>query len=185
MNRLRLLGSFFALLLGACGAPSPPETAPTLAATPPPAPTQEIIDSMTADDDQELALGESGEGLFSITLTGTLEQTLAGPGGYTCVDDVNVLASAPDGDRVVFRVPAGTPAGEYAIGTGENNLTAELVYGGAAYTDDVFGILTLAAVPDAAGDAVSGSFDMTFTGAAGSVNGVGQFDLFAEAACGA
>ena len=54
---------------------------------------------------------------------------------------------------------------------------------GLTFDRDVFGVLTLDAVPTAEQHAVSGSFDMNYSGTEGTVNVIGEFDFTAQVAC--
>lgn len=187
MNRLTLM-LVVALALAAC-APTDPGTLPTVAPTVPPssgdtAPTQETLDDPGgAASDDGLALGESGDGLFSVTLTGALDAVLAGSGDFSCEGNQYVLGVADGADVLTFTMPPGTIAGEYTIGADDSTLSSYLEVGGTPYTDEVFGVFTLAVMPAAAGEAVSGSFDMTYSAGGASVNAVGQFDLLAGILC--
>jgi hypothetical protein len=173
-------------LLAAC-APSDPGTLPTLAPTVPSdegaAPTEETTDNGGGAED-DITLGAGGDGLFSATLDGALDQVLAGPGSFTCEGGQHVLGVTVGVDVLTFTLPPDTAPGEYSIGADDTGITSYLEVGGTAYTDDVFGILTLAVVPAAAGEAVSGSFDMNYIAGDATVNAVGNFDLLADDTCG-
>jgi len=188
MTRIALmLGAV--LLLAACGT-TDPVTLPTLAPTVPPdngvAPTQETIEDPGNGDntDDDITLGEGGDGLFSATLTGALEQTLAGSGDFSCEGDQHVLGVTMGVDVLTFTMPADTATGEYTVEGGASTISSYLEVGGTAYTDDVFGVITFDAVPSAAGEPVSGSFDMNYIAGGDTINAVGNFDLLASNVCG-
>lgn len=168
------------VLLAAC-APEVQQTLPTAAPTVAQPPTQEQL-APTAD----LQLGEAGGGLFSVTVAGDIDTTFAGEGDYACVDGAEVLSSgtAGSGNSLVFTLPTRIPPGEYTIGTDDSDVTADFVLFGGSYSTEAFGVLTLSAAPTAAGEPVSGSFDMNFANPDGdAVNAVGTFDLLAAGVC--
>ncbi len=188
MTRLALLIGAM-LMLAACGT-ADPVTLPTLAPTVPSddgaAPTQETIEDPgngdTSDDD--VTLGEGSDGLFTATLTGALEQTLAGSGDFSCEEDQHVLGVTMGVDVLTFTMPADTTTGEYTVERDASTISSYLEVGGTVYTDDVFGVITFEAVPSAAGEPVSGSFDMNYIAGGETINAVGNFDLLASNVCG-
>ncbi len=173
------------LALAAC-APTDPGTLPTLAPTVPPdaVPTQETLDGGGEAPGDDLNLGEGGAGLFTATLTGALDQTLAGSGSFNCEGNVHVLGVTSGADVLTFTIPPGTATGEFTVEGDQSVISSGLEVGGTAYDGDVFGIITLEAAPTAAGEPVSGSFDMTYIAGDNTVNAVGTFDLLASDVCG-
>ncbi|MEL7236760.1 MAG: hypothetical protein AAGK74_19815, partial [Chloroflexota bacterium] len=143
-------------------------------------PSPDPVPPGSRTDTTEVPLGEASNGLFAVTLTGAVDTTFASGGSYTCDNGTELLSTtSEDGSSsLVFRLPPGTAAGEYTIGGESDTISAELTVNGTAYTGDSFGIVTTVVMPASAGDPVSGSFDMNFTGADdSSVNATGTFDL--------
>ncbi|MEO0563619.1 MAG: hypothetical protein AAF125_16035 [Chloroflexota bacterium] len=170
------------ILLAACATEPSPNTLPTLAPTNEAPPTQEVIDTIN-DNPDDLNLGGAGGGLFTAEVTGATTTTVAGSGSYRCESGTNVLGSASGANEATFSLPSDIATGEFTIGTGDNAITSTLVLGDVSYTDDIFGIITLNAVPSAPGEPVSGSFDMNYTNDGNAVNVSGTFDLLAESVC--
>ncbi|MEM6529405.1 MAG: hypothetical protein AAF653_14005 [Chloroflexota bacterium] len=153
---------------------------------PTPQPSPDPVPPGVRTDVTDMPMGEASV-LFSVTVTGAVETVFAAGGSYTCDNGTEILSvTAEDGSSsLAFRLLPGTAAGEYTPGTGEDTITTALTVDGTAYEGDAFGIVTLAAMPAAVGEPVSGSFDMNYTGADGSsVNATGTFELTAGSVCG-
>ena len=181
MRWITLIILTLSALLTACAPESP--VLPTAAATLPPAPTQEVIEN-SGGQDGDLILGEQSDGLFTASITGSTTITLAGPGAYTCIGGTEELTIQTGDGQLTISIPPGTPAAEYTLGTGSDTISATLVIGQDTYSQDIFGIITLETAASAAGDTVSGSFDLNFSSTGGdSVNAVGTFNLPAGSTC--
>lgn len=184
------------VVLAAC-APSADNTLPTIApsaptitiapvADPEP-PTFEPIADPEPPVQSDAPMGEAG-GLFSVTVTGVVEENFAGSGAYSCDEGLNLLSTntGGTGDSLLFELPPDITAGEYTLGDGGNDggITVFFLLNGLEYNSDTFGVVTLDAVPNAPGTPVSGSYDINVT-SEGSVvlNATGTFDLLAEDVC--
>jgi len=188
------IGALLLMLLAACGAPTAQQQVPTLAPTfppptsnpqqppPPPTqpnqpPTQEILQPTNAAQQQDNA--------FVVNITGDFTLESSTSGSFGCNNGTETLAATMnDSSELIFTLPAGITPGEYTIGRGESNITSSLTLNRTPYNADVFGIFTLSGVPAAAGETISGSYDMNYTATDGSgVNATGTFSVIAQGGC--
>ena len=171
---------FLPLLLGACAADIS-TVLPTVASLPTARPTAIATEAASLTDED--ALGGESAGLFSVTASGAVNVSFAGAGLIACDGGKQRLSSGVmDGKEIFFLLPSPIGVGEYVVSADDPSITSAFETG-LTFDRDVFGVLTLDAVPTAEQHAVSGSFDMNYSGTEGTVNVIGEFDFTAQVAC--
>ena len=162
-------------LLAACGGDSAP---------PAPEATTPATQATTAPANNTEANTASGTG-FSATVTEAVETELNGGGYFMCDDDsaeVNIGANGGLSNNILITLPRDAAAGTYEIGTGNTSAT----YVGASVMEALYdrnsqGSVTLNAVPSAAGEQTTGTFEFTVESAREdtTITITGSFDFAA------
>ncbi|MFZ4816636.1 MAG: hypothetical protein ACOYL5_19025 [Phototrophicaceae bacterium] len=158
------------LVAAACApiAPSPTVT---------PAPIPSMVETLPPTE--ESLLGQAANGLFSVTVSGASDSTFAGAVSYSCTATATTLSVTNATNALTLTLPARPALGELTVG----EMGATLTVNGVTYAQDVFGLITLDAVPAAANQPLSGSFDLNFSDGNNAVNAIGTFDLLAVTVC--
>ncbi|MFZ4826664.1 MAG: hypothetical protein ACOYLB_04855 [Phototrophicaceae bacterium] len=168
------------LVMGACAADIS-TVLPTVASLPTERPM--VIATPTAQLNAEDALGGESAGVFSLTASGAVNVSFAGAGLITCeADKLRLSSGVVDGKEVFFLLPSQIAVGEYVVSADDPSITSTFETG-LTFDREVFGILTLDLVPMGEQRAMSGSFDMNYSGTEGTVNVIGEFDFTAQGDC--
>ena len=195
MKRIWLISGLMLLgVLTACGGETVEDVVPTLAS--------EVQPGDSADTDTRTDSGSnttSAETGFTATVNGAVDVEVSGSGYFVCSDELQMLGgpayleiqngiSASD-PAVMIRVRLGTEPGTYPlVGSDEMMSPPEgegLIEFDAGADGEDWGVgtgeITFEAVPDNAGEAVTGSFsaELTSDDAEGTVSVSGEFDFSA------
>lgn len=151
-------------------------------------PTADALESNTAPTQEVLQQGGGNEATdandFTATaITGGGQFEITGPGQITCDATTLAISNGGTGDTVTISLEPGIAPGEYTLGVDDNTYTADIIVDGIAYNNDVFGLVTIDLVPQAAEDPVSGSFDLNGASSDDNVNVNGTFSFIAATGC--